>query len=76
MEIFAYIMAGIMVLTAGLMVFFAKRKAKWEYITTYEASENTAYYGALENIMVGLIILEIMTLFVVSIVCAILKAIN
>ena len=65
-----------MVLTTGLMVFFAKRQAKYEYITTYEASENTAFYGALKNITIGLIILEIMTLFVGAIACAILKAIN
>lgn len=76
METFAYVMAGVLALTTGLVVFFAKRQEKYEYITTYEASENTAFYGALKDITIGLIILEIMTLFIGAIACAILKALN
>ena len=63
METFAYVMAGIMALTAGLMITFLRLRDKWANIVRYDALNKNVQYQLLASICAAAIIIEILVLF-------------
>ena len=68
METFAYIMAGIIIVTAGLMVLFLKLRDKWANIVRYDALCKNEQYNLLAGICATALIIEVIMMFVVAVI--------
>lgn len=76
METFAYVMAGLMVLTTIVTGIFKHFRDKWSNIATYYAVQKTMFYNALASISAFLVIFELIILFIGAIICGFIKLIG
>lgn len=73
METFAYVMAGIMIITAGLMVLFLKLRDNWANIVRYDALHKNELYNLLAGLCASALIIEVIVMFVVAVINMIYK---
>lgn len=73
METFAYIMAGLLVLTYLAIIWFAHLKHKWMVDPQYETLHKIILYGNLADLSSVLLVAEVLVLFVVAMICGIIK---
>lgn len=66
-------MAGIMIITAGLMVLFLKLRDNWANIVRYDALHKNELYSLLAGICASALIIEVIVMFVVAVINMIYK---
>ena len=66
-------MAGIMIITAGLMVLFLKLRDNWANIVRYDALHKNELYNLLAGLCASALIIEVIVMFVVAVINMIYK---